>query len=208
MISLQPDEKGIQTAAVALLAGEIIAYPTETVYGLAVNPFSADAVAKLFEVKGRDPASAILLLIANNRQLSETVDQVGPVAKACIQAFWPGPLSMLFTKSPYLPENIASGRTKIGIRHSSCPLACHLCEAFGHAITSTSANLSGAPAARSASEINLPGVYAVLDGGVLPPSPPSTLFDPDTLRILREGAIPAEQVQVVARAALSEKTAK
>jgi L-threonylcarbamoyladenylate synthase len=91
-----------------------------------------------------------------------------------------------------VPHVLTAGQPKICVRCTACPIARGLCQAFGGALTSSSANLSGHPPARSLEEIAIPDVALGIDGGILPPSVPSTVFDPDEVRIIREGCIPAD----------------
>ena len=184
-----PTHEGISTAADAIRAGEVVAYPTETVYGLAVDPFSEQAIAKLFEVKCRPADNPVLLLVANEDQLRQVVAEVSEPATACIRAFWPGPLSLLFPKAERVPGPATAGRNKVCVRLTACAVARDLCLAVGAAITSSSANRTGHPPARCLAEIELSGVTVGIDGGLLEPSPPSTVFDPDSCEVVRPGAV-------------------
>ncbi|MBN2311127.1 MAG: threonylcarbamoyl-AMP synthase [Candidatus Hydrogenedentes bacterium] len=197
MKRLAPDPDGIAEAAEALRRGAIVAYPTETVYGLAVDPFQEDALRRLFAAKQRDPQHPILLIIADESQLPPVVARVSPRAHAYARAFWPGPLSLVLPKAPGLSALAAAGTDTICVRCPGSPIARDLCRRFGAALTSTSANLSGEPAARSLDEIRLPGIELGLDGGLLPESAPSTVFDPETGQLYREGAIPVARLQSV-----------
>lgn len=187
--------EGIAEAVDALRADEVVAYPTETVYGLAVNPFSDRALARLFETKGRTRDKAVLLIVADDQQLRQVVAGVSARAEYYVQRFWPGPLTLLFERSPRLPDAVTSGSPRVAVRCPGCETAQHLCRAFGGALTSTSANASGMRAARSVGEIGLCGVAVAIDGGVLPESAPSTLLDPDTGEVLREGAVPLDALR-------------
>ncbi len=191
----QPES--IETAVTTIRNGGIVAYPTETVYGLAVDPYNLHALDLLFSAKGRDREKAILLIVADQSQLGTVATSVSPRAQALIDAFWPGPLSILFPKHPDLPEALAPGLDKICVRCPGAEVARQLCAAFGGAITSTSANASGeAPIARLA-DLHLPHIALGLDGGVLAPSPPSTIVDAETGEVLREGSITRAQISVV-----------
>jgi len=192
-------KEGIATAADAIRAGLVVAYPTETVYGLAVNPFDEDAVARLFEIKARDMANAILLIVANEEQLREVAKTVSPAASACIDSFWPGPLSLLLEKSNRMPEILTGGHEKIGVRQTSCTIARDLCLATGHALTSTSANRAGLLPAQSPADLAIEGIAVVIDGGLLESSLPSTVFDPDRGKIVRQGTIPEAALRAASR---------
>ena len=190
MKRLTPDEKGIAEAANILRKGGVVAYPTETVYGLAANPFDEAALDRLFELKGRAENHPVLLVIADMDQLSPLVREVSPPARRCMDKFWPGPLSLLLPAAANLPQRIApNGR--VCVRWTAHPVAQAFCRAYGGAITSTSANRTGAPPARSIEELELPALEAAIDGGTLPSAEPSTVFDPDSGEVVREGAIAA-----------------
>jgi len=190
-----PTAKGIEEAARAIRHGRIAAYPTETVYGLGADPFSEEALARLFAAKARDTSNPVLLIVATQAHLEEVAAPVSPMAAACMRAFWPGPLSLLLPKSPRVPGLLTANSTRVCVRWTSHAVARELCLATGHAITSTSANRAGAPPARSPLGIQLPGVDLCIDGGELPPVSPSTIYDPDNERILRAGAISEEEIR-------------
>lgn len=200
-----PTPEGIREAADAIRAGEVVAYPTETVYGLAVDPFSEDAVARLFAVKERDRGKPVLLIVADAAQLAGVTVAVSPEAEACIRAFWPGPLSLLLPKAAWLAPGVTAGAAKVCVRETSSVIARALCEAVGHAITSTSANRSGGEPARSLEEIDMPGIAIGIDGVALSPSPPSTVFDPDERRVIRAGAVSENALRRVSVEARDEK---
>ena len=189
---VSPTTEGIAEAASLVRAGEVVAYPTETVYGLAVDPFSKAAIQKLFAVKGRAETEPVMLIAADIEQVERLVDGISAAARRYIDRFWPGPLSLVLPRSESLPSELCAGGPKVCVRIPACESARALCLAAGHPITSTSANRSGAPAARSAGAIDLDGVALCIDGGVLPPSLPSTVFDPDARIIFRQGAVPGK----------------
>lgn len=189
MITVPPDEAGLAAAADTLRADEVVAYPTETVYGLAVNPFSDTALDHLYRVKRRDPDNPVLLVIGRIEQLHELVREVPVSAQRCIDAFWPGPLSLLFERADAVPERLANRAGRICVRLSSHPVAAGLARTFGHAVTSTSANLSGQPPARSAAEVPQEGVALCIDGGPCQGGAVSTVYDSESRQILREGAV-------------------
>jgi len=186
-------------AAELIRQGLVVAYPTETVYGLGADPFSEAAIERLFTIKVRDRGKPVLLVVANEEQLGGVVAEISPGARACMEAFWPGPLSLIFPKAAAIPDSLTAGSDRICVRCTSSPLARELCLAFGGAITSSSANLSGEPPASSLDDIHLPGVAAAVDGGALPPASPSTVFDPDNRHILRPGAISEEKIAAILR---------
>ncbi len=185
-----PTPEAIAEAASLIRAGEVVAYPTETVYGLAADPFSVAAVAKLFAVKGRSASEPILLVAANIAQVEEVVYEMSDRAKAYANRFWPGPLSLVLPKAECVPAVLCAGEANVCVRIPAKECSRALCLAFGHPITSTSANKSGGPAPASPGEINLDGVALCIDGGTLRPSLPSTVFNPDTGSVIRHGVIP------------------
>ncbi|NUM56861.1 MAG: threonylcarbamoyl-AMP synthase [Candidatus Hydrogenedentes bacterium] len=184
-----PTPECIDEAAAIIRAGGVVAYPTETVYGLAADPFSVAAIESLFAMKGRSESNPILLIAANMEQVERIVSKISPDARAYMDRFWPGPLSLLLPKSDELPASLCAGGPKVCVRIPSSETARALCRAVGHAITSTSANRSGAPAPSAAATIELDGVALCIDGGALPPSLPSTVFDPDLRIVHRPGAV-------------------
>jgi len=197
MITVKPDEAGLAFAVEALRKNEVVACPTETVYGLAVNPFSEKALEALFNVKGRDRGKAVLVLISDPSQLQGIVTEVSSRAEKCMKAFWPGPLSLLLPAKPGLPKMLTGGREKICVRCTSSPVAQQLCRLWSGPLTSTSANLSGEPPALEPGLAALPGVSVLIDGGVLTESEPSTVYDPDEDLLLRPGPIGVEVISNV-----------
>ena len=181
--------RGFQDAVEILRQDGIVAYPTETVYGLAVNPFSRAALERLLDAKGRDASKGILLIVADSNQLGHVARDVPDEAIPLIEAFWPGPLTLLFPATAEVPDVLLGPSGKVAVRCPGHAAARELCAVFGGPLTSTSANRSGAPPATCAEAIDLPDANAVLDGGTLPPAKPSTLVDPETRTIVREGAI-------------------
>lgn len=194
MERIEATAASISRAAEALRQGQVIAYPTETVYGLGANPFDEAAMNRLFEAKGRDRSNPILLIIASPEQLERVVSHVSPRARALMEAFWPGPLSILFPRHPSLPAGITAGSNKVCVRCPGLEWARSLCAAFGGPVTSTSANRSGEPVVQSLVDLNLPGVELGFDGGTLDSTQASTILDADSGTILREGAISREEI--------------
>jgi len=198
MERIPPTPDGIARAAEAVRSGEVIAYPTETVYGLGVDPRNAAALERLFAVKARDPNLPVLLIAANREQVEAITGPLSERAGRLREAFWPGPLSMVLPCRAELPTALRGDGGKVCMRWTPHPVARALCEAFGGALVSTSANRSGAPPARSADAIGLEGVALCLDGGDLEEDArPSTVMDPETRRIFREGAVSAEALNRV-----------
>lgn len=200
MLELQVTDEGLARACEILRAGGVVAYPTETYYGLAVDPFNPAALARLFALKGRSPDKPVLLIIDNSSQLSGLVSEIPPVFTIPMQQFWPGPLTLVFPGAVSLPEMLTGYRGTIGVRVSSHPVARELVRAFGLPVTATSANLSGYPPAITAGGVReqLGGkVDAVIDGGETPGGLGSTLLDccEGKLRLLRDGAISFSRIK-------------
>lgn len=179
--------------------GGMVAFPTETYYGLAVDPFNRGAVSRLFAVKRRSPDKPILTLVANRAQLSTLVRTIPPEFEKLMDAFWPGPLTLVFEAAGDVPVTLAGYSGTVGVRVSSHPLAAQLVAAYGAPISATSANLSGLPAAVSAGEVSEqlgPDVDLILDGGMTPGGEGSTLVG---MRdgcpiLLRPGVISGEKI--------------
>ena len=172
--------------------GEVVAIPTETYYGLGVDPFNPKAVDRLLALKDREPGKPILVLIGSLDQLSSLVQEVSSAASSLIEAFWPGPLTIVFPARPSLPTSLTAGTGNVGVRLSSCRPLCELLERVGP-LTGTSANRTGAPPAQTpevVQETLRDEVELIVDCGPTPGGLPSTVVEAlGPLRIVREGAI-------------------
>jgi L-threonylcarbamoyladenylate synthase len=194
------DPAALSEAARLLRQGGLIAFPTETYYGLGVDPFNAEALQRLFAVKQRQPDKPVLVLVAEQAQVTELVAEVPAVLRRLMAAFWPGPLTLVFPGRSTLPPLLTGGTGNIGIRQSPHPLAADLLRAFGGPITATSANRSGAPPATTAVEIQErlgSEIDLILDGGTTPGGAGSTLVGCDQgqrLCCLRVGVVAFEDV--------------
>jgi L-threonylcarbamoyladenylate synthase len=178
----------------AVVSGGVIAYPTDTFYGLGADPRNAAAVNSLFAIKGRRKDQPILLLIPDPASVGEWAMEITPVAERLIKDFWPGPLTLIFrAKKDVLPD-ITAGTGTIGLRMPGNPLTRQLLLYLGAALTGTSANISGERSIDSAADVAavLDGmVDLVLDGGRTEGNKPSTIVDvtSEKLNVIREGAI-------------------
>ena len=184
-------------ALVVLQNNGLIAFPTDTVYGLAAATFSESAIELLFNAKGRDSAKAIAVLVGHVDQLSLLTMGLTVPARRLAERFWPGALTLVVPKHPALPENLSSYPT-VGVRMPDHPFALALLQKVGPLAT-TSANLSGGANASSPSEVlaQLDGrFHLLLDGGICPGGIPSTVVDctQDPPVILRQGAISALEI--------------
>lgn len=155
--------------AVSLLRqGEIVAFPTETYYGLAVDPDCASAVEKLFMVKNRQEHKPLLLLIEKKEQLDNIVRDVPPAYWPLMKKYWPGPLTLVFQAKANVNLKVTGNTGTVGVRISPHPVAQELVRLMGKPITATSANISGQPPARSAQEVvEMLGnkIAYIVDGG-------------------------------------------
>lgn len=194
-----PGLAGIEEAAKIIASGGVVAYPTETVYGLGADPFSEPALDNLFRIKARDATHPVLLIVTDARQAFSLASAVSRRASVCMKAFWPGPLSILLPAVPGIPARLLDTSGHVCVRCPGHATARALCRRLDGPLTSTSANLSGMPPARSAEDACLPGVALVLDGGVLEASPPSTVYDPETNSILRPGPVTMEMIEEACR---------
>jgi len=177
-------------AVAALRAGNVIAYPTEAVYGLGCDPQNEAAVAQVFELKQRPPAQGVLLIAADFAQVEKYIDlaQVPADALARVRASWPGPHTWIFPRSAATPDWLARGHAGIALRVTAHPLAAQLCNAFGGALVSTSANRHGAPAARSAAEVRAQfgdALACIVDGATGGLERPTTIRDAITGEAIR-----------------------
>lgn len=194
------DSQAIQAALLVLQAGGLVAFPTDTVYGLAADPFNRAAIERLYAAKERNMSKAIAVLIGTMKQLPQITPGFSEQAEALAARFWPGALTLVVSRRAELPAQLSVLPT-IGVRMPDHPFALNLLQASGPLAT-TSANQSGAGNPLTAADVldQLGGrIELVLDGGTCPGGVPSTVVDctvPD-VRVLREGAISAEDIRAV-----------
>lgn len=179
--------------------GGVIAYPTETFYGLCVDPFNAEAVQKLFTLKGRSAKNPVSVIIPDVSMLEEVAIEVPPAARVLIKKFWPGPLTLVFKARSNVPPLLLGSTGKIGVRVSSSPVAKRLSEALSSPITATSANPSGSPPPASAEKVLAyfnGSIDVLIDGGRLPGRLGSTVVDAtgERLTVVRAGEVPTEEI--------------
>lgn len=194
-----PSEGVIRQAAQIVLSGGVLAFPTETFYGLAALASDREAVQRVYVLKRRPPDKSLSILIADLAELENWVATIPTEAYHLMVRFWPGPLTLVFAATEYLPTNLTANTGKVGVRISANPIAHALVRAVGAPITATSANRSGEPSCRSSAEVLAQlgaDLEAVLDAGLTPGGKVSTIADVSTRppRILRTGAIAAQEV--------------
>ncbi len=176
----------------------MVAIPTDTVYGLAADPFRPQAVQKIFRLKGRPENKPILLLVESRSQAERLASSVPAVFDRLAARFWPGPLTVILPAAASVPDWITAGTGTVAIRLPGSILVRELIRAARVPLTGTSANRSGRYAAETAGQVRQQfpsGLVFILDGGPARGGLPSTLVDLTARpRILREGAIPAADV--------------
>jgi L-threonylcarbamoyladenylate synthase len=196
---LAADKPGsLEFAEQLLLENRLVAFPTDTVYGVGALAFNSGAIDQLYLVKGRDTAKAIAVLLGDISALRQLTYSMGPLAERLAQRFWPGPLTLVVSRHPDLPPNLSPLPT-IGVRMPDHPIALQLLIHNGP-MAVTSANLSGAANATTAQQVfdQLNGrIPLILDGGRTPGGEPSTVVDctGDLPVILRQGPVTPAQLQ-------------
>jgi L-threonylcarbamoyladenylate synthase len=194
-----PLPEDVERAVAYLRDGQVIAYPTETIYGLGADVLQRKAVKRIYDLKARDYGLPISILVSDLKMLRDVVSEVPDRALCLMRKFWPGALTILFPASLLIPKGLVTNTGKVGIRISSHPVASALVAALGHPLTTTSANLSGFPPSLSVKHVQKyfgKKLTCIVDGGEVEPSRGSTVVDigEETMRIIRDGAIPAEEV--------------
>ncbi len=195
------DQPGaIDRALVILQDDGLVAFPTDTVYGVGGMAFSAAAIDQLYQVKDRSTEKAIPILVGSIDQLSEVTSEVNNLARRLVERFWPGPLTLVLPRHPDLPSNLSPSPT-VGVRMPDHPIALALLNRSG-ALAVTSANLSGGPNTLSAQEVFAQlneRISLILDGGRTPGGQPSTVVDCTGAKpvILRPGPISLEEIQLI-----------
>jgi L-threonylcarbamoyladenylate synthase len=193
----------LEQAAEALKRGELVAFPTDTVYGVGAHAFLPEAVMGLYEVKGRPIHLPIPLLLPDAAAMADVCTGIPSLAWRLAERFWPGGLSLVLARAPVVPDAVTAGGSTVAVRVPDYPLVCELCRRLGAPLAATSANRHGQPAPVTADEVvtNLGGRIAlVLDGGACPGGIASTLLDLTVSppAILRPGPITAGQLAAIA----------
>jgi L-threonylcarbamoyladenylate synthase len=204
MIHLRLTQSGLGAedlapAVTALQHGGVVAFPTETFYGLAVDPRSAAAVARIFVLKQRAPDQPLPLIAGDIDQVAAHVGTLTPLAARLASRGWPGPLTLIIPASPDLCDAVHLATGKIAVRVPADAVARALAARVGHAITSTSANISGEPPPAAPDRVVASfgsGIDVLIDTGPTPAGLPSTIVDAtgDVPVLVRAGAIPWDRV--------------
>lgn len=195
-------EQQILRAAEVIRDGGLVAFPTETVYGLGANALDADAVAQIFELKGRPRFDPLIVHVANAQKLQTLVEQVPQLARDLIARFWPGPLSVVLRKRDLVPDVVTAGLPSVAVRCPAHPTALRLIEAAGVPIAAPSANLFCAVSPTTAPHVVEQfgdRLSVVLDGGPCQIGVESTVvsFLDDQPVLLRPGGVTVEEMEAV-----------
>lgn len=201
-------ERKIHQAIETLNNGGIVAFPTDTVYGLGADASSHDAILRIYEAKRRPRRLALPLLLADVSQIPSVARDIPEIAWLLAKHFLPGGLTLVLYKSPSVSSLITGGSDKIAVRVPAHPIPIALLEGLGGPITGTSANLTGRPSLLTTREVNnqLGDRVDFIIDGECPGGVVSTVIDitTDPIRILREGAISSEEISRVCEATVKE----
>ena len=197
---LDPDEEVLRYCAAVIRRDGLVAFPTETVYGLGADAFNSDAVRKIFKAKKRPPDNPLIVHIASFDQLYEVAEKVPQWAEEFLRKLWPGPLTVILRKSPRIPKIVTAGLDTVAVRMPAHPVAQKLIEFSGVPIAAPSANLSGRPSPTTAQHVieDLFGrVDVIIDAGEAIFGVESTIIDllRDPPVLLRPGPYPVEKLK-------------
>ncbi|MBF0100348.1 MAG: threonylcarbamoyl-AMP synthase [Desulfobacterales bacterium] len=194
-----PDIELIKKAVDVIQQGEVIVFPTTSLYGLGASALSHESVQKVFEIKERPIDKPLLILVNDINQLAKIVDSIPTSALRIMEHFWPGSVTLIFKAKPHLPENLTAGTKTIGVRIPVHPIAQLLVNTLNMPITATSANISGKEGCSNIEYLDAKikkKVSLILDAGILASGAGSTIVDvtQDPPRMIREGKISFKQV--------------
>ncbi|GMU41360.1 MAG: threonylcarbamoyl-AMP synthase [Chloroflexota bacterium] len=197
-----PDPAAIRQAAEAIRRGELVAFPTETVYGLGADALDPAAVARIFEAKGRPADNPLIVHVARAEDLDALVRRVPPEAHLLAAYFWPGPLTLVLPRRPHVPDITTGGLNTVAVRVPAHPVALALIEACGRPLAAPSANRSGRPSPTRAEDVIADlgdRVAVVLDAGPCSVGLESTVLDlsSNTPVLLRPGGVSREAIEAV-----------
>ncbi|HYG10475.1 MAG TPA: L-threonylcarbamoyladenylate synthase [Pyrinomonadaceae bacterium] len=191
-------------AATIVREGGLIAFRTDTFYGLGADPFNRDALQQLLALKGREDGKPILVVISDAFEVARFNERGGRLFDAVSARHWPGALTLVVSARPELPEELTARTETIGLRLPADGEVCELVRACGGALTATSANRAGEPPARTAEEVAQAfpdGLALIVDGGATRSQEPSTVLDVSRgeARLIREGAVGWHELQETLR---------
>lgn len=206
----QQNYEELKAPAKAIKQGKLVLFPTETVYGIGANALNEEAVKKIYIAKGRASDNPLIAHVSNLNMLEELVLDVGTIEAKLIEAFWPGPLTIVFNKKPIVPDIITGGLNTVAIRMPSDGIAHKLIEYSKCPIAAPSANISGKPSGTQIEDIidELDGkVEYVIDGGKVKIGVESTVIRvvDGTVHILRPGKITPEDIMKLGFSVFIEK---
>ena len=195
-----PQRDAIEEAAKWIRAGGLVALPTDTLYGLAADPFSMDAVARVFAVKGRRAERALPLIAGDTAQVVTHLGRLSARGEHLADRFWPGPLTLILPAPRGLARDVTGGLGTVGVRVPDHRVARAICAACDRPVTATSANISGEPASSDPDEIERTlgdRIDVLIDAGPTRGGPPSTIVDVTGREpaLVRAGAISWEEIQ-------------
>ena len=192
----QPDtsSKAIENIQSVLNSGGVIAFPTDTFYGLGADPFNPDALSRIFQIKQRPADKPLLVLIHSLDQLADLTQEVTDSARQFMECFWPGPLTLVFKAAAGLPDALTAGTGTLGIRLPGHSFTRRLLETLDRPLTAPSANISGTQELKTAQEVARElgdELDLIVDGGPAPGGKVSTILDTTTNPpiLIREGAL-------------------
>lgn len=203
---LKDSQQTRERATTVIDAGGLIAFRTDTFYGLGADPFNRDALRNLLALKGREDGKPILLVISDASVLARFNARGGKLFDAVSARHWPGALTLIVNARPELPEELTAGTKTIGLRLPADEEVCGLVRACGGALTATSANRAGEPPARTAGEVASAfpeGLTLIVDGGAARSEQPSTVLDVSRgeAHLIREGAVSWRELQETIKSA-------
>ncbi len=209
MPNLSYIERQVKQGIEILKSAGVIAYPTDTVYGLGADPLNRRAVDKIYRVKRRPYNQALPLLLADKSDLTKVASEVPDIAWKLAEWFFPGGLTLVLRKSSWVPGNVSGGGNSIAVRVPNHPVPIALIKALGNPIVGTSANISGRPSPVTAAEVREQlgrEVDLIIDGGRCAGGTDSTVLDVSgkTPILVREGAIPRKDLENICGPILSK----
>lgn len=192
----------LSAAVAALGRGDVIVFPTETLYGLGADALNFTAVEKVFQLKGRDPNNPFAVLVSDRSMLNSLVANIPPLAEKLMERFWPGPLTLVLAARTDIPPPLVNSTGAIGVRISSQPIASEIVRMLGRPLTATSANPSGQPPAQTLAQARdyFSGKLKIfIDGGALTSKTGSTVaaVAGNKIKIIRAGEISKNELEQV-----------
>lgn len=204
LIIVKDSEETREQAAHVIAAGGVIAFRTDTFYGLGADPFNRDALSRVNLLKGRDGGKPILVVISDAIEVERFIETKSQLFASVSARHWPGALTIVIKAKPQVPFELTAGSGTIGLRLPDDEIVRSFIRACGGALTATSANLAGEPPARNAQDVSSSfptGLDLIVDGGESRGDKPSTVLDisGERARLLREGAVSRGELQETLR---------